>query len=203
MEGKQTEEIILEAAEKLFLEQGFKETTTAQIAKAAGCNSALVHYYYRTKENLFAKIFSSKVGEYTQNLFAELDEKDSLEDLIRYAIETHWNFMTKNASLTLFIMKEILSQSDRTIFFIERHEEMRKQTVQKMDQLRERECVQGKNYAITSEELLTLILALDTSYFYPIVIKAKALGEQIDDDLVFRQREEVIKTVMARLHYEE
>ena len=48
---------ILKAAEKLFLEQGFIRTKMAQIAEEAGCNQALVHYYYRTKELLFEKIY--------------------------------------------------------------------------------------------------------------------------------------------------
>jgi len=56
MEGE-----ILKKAEKLFLEKGFAMTSTVEIAKAAGCNQALVHYYYRTKENLFRHIFAKKM----------------------------------------------------------------------------------------------------------------------------------------------
>ena len=55
-----TEQLILEAAEKLFLEKGFAMTSTTEIARVAGCNQALVHYYFRTKENLFQSIFENK-----------------------------------------------------------------------------------------------------------------------------------------------
>jgi AcrR family transcriptional regulator len=44
------EQAILETAERLFLEKGFAATSTTQIAKAVGCNQALVHYYFRTQE---------------------------------------------------------------------------------------------------------------------------------------------------------
>ena len=44
---------ILQAAEELFLSNGFAGTSTTDIAKRVGCNQALVHYYFRTKENLF------------------------------------------------------------------------------------------------------------------------------------------------------
>ena len=47
------EEVILETAERLFLEKGFALTSTTEIAKAVGCNQALIHYYFRTKDNLF------------------------------------------------------------------------------------------------------------------------------------------------------
>ena len=60
-EETNTELAILKAAEELFLEQGFEQTTTKQIAQRAGCNQALLHYYYRTKDNLFVQIFEEKV----------------------------------------------------------------------------------------------------------------------------------------------
>ena len=85
---EKTEEEILLAAEELFLEQGFAQTTTAQIAQRAGCNSALVHYYYRTKENLFARIFGSKVELMLRNIFS-FDRQDETfpERALPYAQE--------------------------------------------------------------------------------------------------------------------
>ena len=52
---------ISKAAEKLFLEKGFASTSTTEIAKEAGCNQALVHYYYRKKDLLFTAIFEKKM----------------------------------------------------------------------------------------------------------------------------------------------
>jgi TetR/AcrR family transcriptional regulator len=54
------EQAILEAAEKLFLEKGFAMTSTTEIAREAGCNQALVHYYFRTKAKLFDSVFEKK-----------------------------------------------------------------------------------------------------------------------------------------------
>ena len=54
-----TEQQILASAEKLFLQKGFSATSTTDIARDAGCNQALVHYYFRTKENLFNRIFDA------------------------------------------------------------------------------------------------------------------------------------------------
>ena len=67
-DDKSMEFQILEAAEKLFLKQGYVKTSIGQIAKLAGCNQALVHYYYRTKDNLFEKIFEEKVGIIVMNI---------------------------------------------------------------------------------------------------------------------------------------
>ena len=57
-ETEPMEQAILRAAERLFLDKGFALTSTTEIAREAGCNQALVHYYFRTKENLFSKRFS-------------------------------------------------------------------------------------------------------------------------------------------------
>ena len=35
------------------MEKGFDAVSTTDIARKVGCNQALVHYYFRTKDNLF------------------------------------------------------------------------------------------------------------------------------------------------------
>ena len=61
--------VILETAEQLFLEKGFAMTSTTEIAKKIGCNQALIHYYFRTKENLFNLIFEKKFRQFIQHAF--------------------------------------------------------------------------------------------------------------------------------------
>ena len=63
------EQTILEVAERLFLEKGFAMTSTTEIAKEVGCNQALVHYYFRTKDNLFNVIFEQKFKDFFHGLF--------------------------------------------------------------------------------------------------------------------------------------
>ena len=51
-ETSNTEQSILKAAEKEFLKKGFSGSKTTEIAKEAGVTHAMLHYYFRTKENL-------------------------------------------------------------------------------------------------------------------------------------------------------
>ena len=60
-EDKNTEQAILKAAEEEFLKKGYALSKTTDIAKQAGVTHAMLHYYFRTKENLFEKVFSQKV----------------------------------------------------------------------------------------------------------------------------------------------
>jgi AcrR family transcriptional regulator len=49
-----TRERILESAREEFSERGYEKTSVRGIAKAAGVDSALVHHYFGTKEQVFA-----------------------------------------------------------------------------------------------------------------------------------------------------
>lgn len=54
---------ILEAAIKLFAENGFNGTTTKQIAEEAGVNEALIFRYFSTKRELYGAIIERKIEE--------------------------------------------------------------------------------------------------------------------------------------------
>ena len=56
---------LLDAAVRLFAEQGVAGTTVAEIAAAAGVTSAMVHYYFKTKDQLLDAVVAEKlVGEF-------------------------------------------------------------------------------------------------------------------------------------------
>jgi AcrR family transcriptional regulator len=48
---------LLWAAEELFCERGFKETSVRDIAAAADCNVASINYYFGGKENLYVAMW--------------------------------------------------------------------------------------------------------------------------------------------------
>jgi AcrR family transcriptional regulator len=52
--GPGTSERILAVAREEFAERGYEKTSVRGIAKAAGVDSALVHHYFGTKEQVFA-----------------------------------------------------------------------------------------------------------------------------------------------------
>ena len=58
MKTKDTESEILKAAEQEFMLKGFDGAKTTSIAHAAGVTHAMLHYYFRTKEQLFERILT-------------------------------------------------------------------------------------------------------------------------------------------------
>jgi len=52
-------EKILQAAESVFAKKGFAGASTAEIARKAGVPKANLHYYFRTKQDLYASVLDA------------------------------------------------------------------------------------------------------------------------------------------------
>ena len=105
---------ILQAAEELFLNNGFVGTSTTDIAKRVGCNQALVHYYFRTKENLFLQVFMAKLDTILKTLQQPLLKQDAdFFDKLRNAISAYFDFLANDTRLPYFVINEMLGNKDR------------------------------------------------------------------------------------------
>ncbi|MDH0892699.1 MULTISPECIES: TetR/AcrR family transcriptional regulator [unclassified Pseudomonas] len=94
MAQSETVERILDAAEQLFAEKGFAETSLRLITSKAGVNLAAVNYHFGSKKALIQAVFSRFLGPFCISLERELDRrlakpdaKASLEDLLEMLVE--------------------------------------------------------------------------------------------------------------------
>ena len=71
-----TETKILKAAEREFLEKGYGGARTTSIAEAAGVTHAMLHYYFRTKDKLFERIVTEKMGLLSKIMLSAIEESD-------------------------------------------------------------------------------------------------------------------------------
>ena len=55
--------VLLDAAEKLMLEEGYAAVTSRRVAAEAGLKPQLVHYYFRTMDDLFLEVFRRRAKE--------------------------------------------------------------------------------------------------------------------------------------------
>jgi AcrR family transcriptional regulator len=107
------EKTILHAAEQLFLNKGFALTSTTEIAEAAGCNQALIHYYFRTKEKLFESVFEEKARIFFSSVTEITDSSMSFEEALRRTIEAHFDMFRANPQLPFFIVNELTTNPAR------------------------------------------------------------------------------------------
>jgi AcrR family transcriptional regulator len=110
---KQTEEKIFEAATDVFIDKGMDGARMQDIANHAGINKALLHYYFRTKDQLFNAVFEIIAKKMFKKFAPVLDETLDLEEKIRFFFKEHISFLQKNPRLPGFILNEVNRNPNR------------------------------------------------------------------------------------------
>lgn len=108
-----TEEKILEAARSVFQKKGFDGARMQEIADEAGINKALLHYYYRSKDNLFEAVFREALMELFKNIFAAIGSEIPLEDKIRHVFHEYIGFVQQKPYIPAFILGELHRSPER------------------------------------------------------------------------------------------
>ncbi len=62
-ETSKTRVVLLDAAEKLMLEEGYAAVSSRRVAARAGLKPQLVHYYFRTMDDLFLALFRRRAEQ--------------------------------------------------------------------------------------------------------------------------------------------
>jgi AcrR family transcriptional regulator len=117
MKGKILDEAtsnkIKEAARGVFLSKGYDGTTMQAIADVSHVNKALLHYYYRSKDNLFLLIFKEELQRFSQPSFDALqDSSKALSERLETLIAHLVRLIAKIPELPLFLMNEFKRNPD-------------------------------------------------------------------------------------------
>ncbi|MBS4764617.1 TetR/AcrR family transcriptional regulator [Alistipes sp. kh20] len=196
------EQAILEAAEREFLAKGFDGARTISIARAAGVTHAMLHYYFRTKENIFERILDEKMrlmGELVMTTFGRPGLP--LLERLRDGIARHFDFIVVNPDLPRFIVNEVFARP-------ERHEVMRQRLRKIMDDLLsgmqsqlDESAARGETEPMDARMLMLDIISLNVFIFIAYPIIEPILGDLTADRERFFElrKQENIETIMRRL----
>lgn len=195
------EKKILESAKELFLQNGYEAVSTTQVAKKAGCNQALVHYYYRTKQKLFKIIFQEEIERMFMRL-KEIPQDDiSIEDFISKVIDTQLEFMKENKNAPLFLIGELRNNPEILELLPENMSQYSKEILNRMRAFIKLKQSKGELQAIDVEDLLLDILSLNV---FPIMTQSfflKVWGMQPQEQDIFleRRKEHIKKVILASI----
>jgi AcrR family transcriptional regulator len=196
------EQAILEVAERLFLEKGFGMTSTTGIAKEVGCNQALVHYYFRTKDNLFNVIFEQKFKLFFQGIFDMKNMGElKFQDKLKHIIETHFDILRKNPKMPSLILNELSRRPEQIDILRERLHSLPEKVLAEMNKDLQVEIELGNIRDLSMMDIMMSMLSLNIALFLmmPVAEKVLQLNETQKELMINHRRAENVDFILKSL----
>lgn len=193
------EEQILEVAQRLFTERGYALTSTTDIAKEVGCNQALVHYYFRSKEKLFLRVFDEKMRLFLKVLFAPLPPQTSFADMIRTRVESHFNLLAQNPKLPFLVINELSTNPDRIEAIKQNLDNFPLTALASLQEELDSEYAAGRIRKTNARELVLNVISLNVFTFLALPMITKVLDLEEDEKkeaFLQTRKEEIIKIIL-------
>ena len=111
-----TEDKIIDAARRIFREKGKDGARMQEIADLAGINKALVHYYFRSKDILFDRVFETELKEVLHHLLTTVNDRTDFYTFIHDFVQTYLNNIAPRRNVIRFVLWEADNKQDQ--FFV-------------------------------------------------------------------------------------
>lgn len=197
-----TEQLILEAAEEEFLLKGFDGARTTAIAERAGVTHAMLHYYFRTKEQLFERIVAKITGLVAQTVLAAMgDPCKPIVERILSGVASHFDLVAAHPLLPRFFLNEVVLRPERYRLL---DDALRERVATLFTQLQaeaDRAAVEGEMEAVDVRQLFVSIVSLNVFPFLALPFAELLLGDLAGDREKFlaARKAEAIETIQRRI----
>jgi|GEM_PF-903719 len=91
-ERDQRRQTILDAALKLFSENGYKETKLTEVAEEARLGKATLYYYFPDKETIFWTIYQEETIAYYQNIAEDIVQIENPAEIVKSYISGYIDY---------------------------------------------------------------------------------------------------------------
>lgn len=195
------EKAILEAARKVFTHKGYAAARMDDIAKEAGINRALLHYYFRSKDKLFDLVFAQRVQEFFLGLVSIISGSGSLEEKIRAIVVHDIDMIRSQPDLPIFIMQELTQTPDRLVQMAATSG-ANPAMMMKAFRLAVKEAIDKKEIRpIDAGQLLINTMSLCVYPFMakPMIKAVQELDDKSFDKMIDRRKTEIVEFVMTSI----
>ena len=199
VEGKNTETLILEAAIKEFAKKGFAGARTADIAAEAGVTHSMLHYYFRSKQQLFERIASDKLQTLIEMVFSVfVNSSKPLTERIADGVAAHFDFVMANRYLPLYMVNAVNSSGEYLEMMRMQFEKVAAPKLMALQAELNSAAERGEICRVSALSLLTDIVSLN---IFPLL--ASNLFEILTgvdgETFIANRKKENIKIIMNRL----
>jgi AcrR family transcriptional regulator len=110
-----TEEKIIAAAKRVFIQKGIDGARMQEIADEAGINKSLLHYYFRSKDKLFDRVFSESFIPVIKTINQIFENFQDVDSLIEDFVTNYIRLLRQNPYIPHFIIHELNRNPDRVV----------------------------------------------------------------------------------------
>jgi AcrR family transcriptional regulator len=141
---------LLDTAELLFSRKGFDGTSVRDIAEAAGINTAMISYYFGSKEKLMEQIFERKSLDLLENVEkllkdADLDPFQKMYSLVDIYVN---NIMERKNFHRILLAEQIINQNPSIVQLMEKMKTRNSESVNELIRLGQKKGLFRKNIDI-------------------------------------------------------
>jgi TetR/AcrR family transcriptional regulator len=198
--GADTRTIILAAAEHIFAEAGLEGARMDAIAAKAGVNKALLYYYFRGKEELYAAILESHLQEFHRRASEILSADGSARSTLLRYMSLHFDFLSQRPFFPRLIHRLMTTagQPARRLF-----QEYSAPLYRKLVEVVERGVRARELRPVDSHHTVYSLVALTVFYFSAApIVRSVSHIDPFDPANVQRRKREVLKLVRFGLFRE-
>ncbi|MBS1688498.1 MAG: TetR/AcrR family transcriptional regulator [Bacteroidetes bacterium] len=104
---------ILEVATGIFYKKGLAGARMQEIADEAGLNKAMLHYYFKTKEQLFNEVFEKAFRIFLSRIIELLNSDKLLRNKVSDYIDHTIDSLVQNPGISIFVIQELNTNPER------------------------------------------------------------------------------------------
>jgi AcrR family transcriptional regulator len=97
---------IFNVAARLFLNQGYHETSMRQVAEAAGMGKSTLYDYFRNKEEILLYFVEQEMDTTYQDAVRIAGMNIPVEEKLRRILRSLWAYLEENKEMTVLIVRE-------------------------------------------------------------------------------------------------
>jgi TetR/AcrR family fatty acid metabolism transcriptional regulator len=97
---------ILDAAIKVFADQGFFQSTVSQIAKAAGVADGTIYLYFKNKDDILIHFYEYKTRQIFERFRDAVSQPSTAEEKLRCLIRVHLQEFQKDRNMAIVYQAE-------------------------------------------------------------------------------------------------
>jgi AcrR family transcriptional regulator len=177
---KNTEDKILDAAKDVFQQKGMTGARMQEIADKAGINKSLLHYYYRTKDKLFERVFEIAFSIFVPKLKEMMSSDKPVFEKIGFFVKNYTNLLQKHPYIPGFVINELNRNPEILVKIFEKNIQFKENNlVENFENQIQKEVEHGIIKPITAQNLLTNVISL---CIFPIVAKPVLKGVLFGND---------------------